>query len=346
MTTLFLATVGGHLAQLHELSARVPTDGSAVWVTNAHEQSTSMLADRDVVFVPYVGVRNVSDVLRCVPAAHRLLRTRRITRAVSTGSGIALGYLPYLAARGVECHYIESATRVRGPSVTGRVLRWVPGVRTYTQYPHWASSRWHYAGSVFDGYQAKAHATSRITTHANPHATAQPGAPAGAGQALTGRIRVVVTVGAATEYPFRRLFTRLVPLLAPHGQVHQATGLVPEVLWQTGDTPVDDLAIEPTPLLPAAALADALAEADVVISHAGTGSALAILGAGRFPILVPRDHRHREAGDDHQYQLAAELARRGLCLSRNPDSITAEDLMTTRSTTVRRTAAPPPLALV
>ena len=31
------------------------------------------------------------------------------------GSGIALGYLPYLAARGVECHYIESAARVERP---------------------------------------------------------------------------------------------------------------------------------------------------------------------------------------------------------------------------------------
>ena len=67
-------------------------------------------------------------------AARSLYRRRRPTRAVSTGSGIALGYLPYLAARGVECHYIESAARVSGPSLTGRILRRVPRVRTYTQY--------------------------------------------------------------------------------------------------------------------------------------------------------------------------------------------------------------------
>ncbi|HEX2297736.1 MAG TPA: glycosyltransferase family 28, partial [Pseudonocardiaceae bacterium] len=123
MTTLFLATIGGHLTQLTELAKRVPSDGASVWVTNANEQSTSMLAGQDVQFVRYVGVRSVAGVLRCVPAARRLMNSRKLTRAVSTGSAIALGYLPYLAARGVECHYIESATRVRGPSLTGRILQ-------------------------------------------------------------------------------------------------------------------------------------------------------------------------------------------------------------------------------
>ncbi len=104
MTTLFVATTGGHLTQLDNLASRIPSNGDAVWVTHANEQSRSMLADRDVEFVPYVGVRNVPDVLRCIPDARRLMQRRKLTRAVSTGSGIALGYLPYLAARGVEGH--------------------------------------------------------------------------------------------------------------------------------------------------------------------------------------------------------------------------------------------------
>ncbi|MGH3901380.1 MAG: glycosyltransferase, partial [Pseudonocardiaceae bacterium] len=215
MTTLFLAGTGGHLAELDSLASRIPPNGASLWVTHANEQSRSMLADRDVEFVPYVGVRSVPDVLRCIPDARRLMERRKLTRAVSTGSGIALGYLPYLAARGVECHYIESATRVSAPSLTGRVLQWVPGVRTYTQYPRWADRWWEYAGSVFDGYE-----------------------PVGVARVPVGVARVVVTVGAATQYPFRRLFEHLAPLLAPQGALAQATGLPVEVLWQTGDTPV------------------------------------------------------------------------------------------------------------
>ncbi|MGH3938366.1 MAG: glycosyltransferase [Pseudonocardiaceae bacterium] len=325
MTTLLLATIGGHLTQLDELSNRLPADGTALWVTNANEQSTSMLADREVQFVPYVGVRSVADVLRCIPDARRLMNSRRFTRAVSTGSGIALGYLPYLASRGVACHYIESATRVDGPSLTGQILQRIPGIRTYTQYPHWASPRWRYSGSVFDGYEAVA-----VTPQ------------------LPDQLRVVVTTGAATEYPLRRLFERLAPLLAPDGQLYQATRLVPTVLWQTGDTAVDDLPIPPEtvrPALPAAELTAALAEADIVVSHAGTGSALAALRSGRFPLLVARDRSHHEAGDDHQLQLAMELSRRGLALHRDVRSITVDDLLATLSTTVRRTSTPPPFYL-
>jgi len=322
MTTLFLATTGGHLTQLDSLASRIPSNGASVWVTHANEQSRSMLADRDVEFVPYVGVRSVPDVLRCIPDARRLLERRKLTRAVSTGSGIALGYLPYLAARGVECHYIESATRVSAPSLTGRVLQWVPGVRTYTQYPRWAGRWWGYAGSVFDGYEP----------------VALPRVPEGV-------VRVVVTVGAATQYPFRRLFEHLAPLLAPQGALQGATGLGVEVLWQTGDTPVVDLPIRATPVLPATELATALAGADIVISHAGTGSALATLDAGRYPILAIRDSARGEQVDDHQHELATELARRGLALHRDPDAITINDMLTTLQTSIRRTASPPPFEL-
>jgi hypothetical protein len=53
---------------------------------------------------------------------------------VSTGSAIALSFLPVARLRGVPCHCIESAARSASPSQTGRLLRRVPGVRLYTQY--------------------------------------------------------------------------------------------------------------------------------------------------------------------------------------------------------------------
>jgi hypothetical protein len=54
---------------------------------------------------------------------------------------------------------------------------------------------------------------------------------------------------------------------------------------------------------------------------------------------------HGEAGDDHQYELAEELGRRGLAVHRSCDAITAEDLLATRHTGVRRLAAAPRFAL-
>lgn len=322
MTTALVATTGGHLTQLVSLAQRIPPDAESVWVTHANEQSTSLLKGRDVEYIPYVGVRDLRGVLRCVAWAGSLYRRRRPTRAVSTGSGIALGFLPYLAARGVECHYIESAARVGGPSLTGRLLRWVPGVRTYTQYRHWSDAHWHYGGSSFDAYE-----------------------PVPADRPLSERVQVVVTVGTAAEFPFRRLVVTLAKLLAPGGDLEAAVGRPVDVLWQTGCTPVDDVPIHATPFLPAADLAAALARADIVVSHAGTGSALANLAAGRFAVMATRVAAFGEAGDDHQGQLAEELATRGLALHRSADAITVEDLLLTRRSAIRRLADVPPFVL-
>lgn len=325
MTTAFIATTGGHLTQLASLAERIPPDPRSVWVTHANEQSTSLLADRDVEYIPYVGVRDIPGVLRCVLRAHRLYRRHRPQRAVSTGSGIALGYLPYLALRGVECHYVESAARVGGPSLTGRILRWAPRVRTYTQYRHWSDAHWRYGGSGFDAYE---------------------GVPVSDPAASFGeRVRVVVTVGTAVEFPFDRLVRALAPLLAPGGDLELKTGRPVDVLWQTGCSPVDGLGIEATPFLPARDLSAALAAADIVVSHAGTGSALAALAAGRFALVSSRVAAHGEAGDDHQRELADELAARGLALHRDPEEITVDDLLATRATAVRRAPDVPPFEL-
>lgn len=207
MTTLFVATTGGHLTQLLSLAERIPPDHESFWVTHENEQSTSLLAGRDVQYMPYVGVRDVPGVLRCMRHAHELFRTRRLTRAVSTGSGIALGYLPYLSARGVACHYIESAARVGGPSLTGRILARVSVIRTYTQYRHWSGRRWHYGGNGFDAYE-----------------------PVPESRPLGDPVRVVVTVGTAAEFPFRRLLLSLAKLLAPGGELELATGRAVQVL--------------------------------------------------------------------------------------------------------------------
>ncbi|MHA6795977.1 glycosyltransferase [Pseudonocardia bannensis] len=322
MTTLFLATTGGHLRQLAELSERIAPEGDALWVTNADHLSTSILCDRTAHFVADVHPRDVRGVLRCVPTAHRLWREWKITRAISTGSGIALGYLPYLAARGVSCHYVESATRVVGPSLTGRLLGRIPLIRLYSQYTGWAGRRWMYAGNIFDSYQP----TKRFASSGD-------------------ELRVVVTLGIATGFPFRRLVEHLIPLLTPDGPLARAVDRRVRTLWQTAGTEVDDLPIRALPSIPSGDFATALRRADIVVSHAGTGSAVAALEQGRYPILAPRASARGEIGDDHQKQLGAELTRRGLALVREPDAITVDDLIASMSRAIMRNSSPPPFRL-
>ena len=109
--------------------------------------------------------------------------------------------------------------------------------------------------------------------------------------------------------------------------------------------PTDGLPLTATPFLPAADLTAALAEADIVVSHAGTGSVLANLAAGRFAVVVSRLAEFGEAVDDHQQELAEELVERGLAIHRDPEKITVDDLLDTRQHAVRRVPHVPPFVL-
>lgn len=305
MSTLLLASTGGHLAQLHQLRPRlVARDEAVVWATFDTPQSRSLLAGERVEFIPYVAPRDWRNVLGNVPHARQLLRAHDVRRLVTTGSGIALSFLPPARARGVQCEYIESAARSQGPSMTGRLAAMIPGVRTYTQYESWASDRWRRSVSVFDDFAA--------------HERTGPVAVR----------RAVVTLGTIQGYGFRALLERLLEILPPEV----------EVLWQTGDTDVTGLPIDAHPALPYAELAAAVERADVVVAHAGVGSALGALEQGRYPVLVPRRSSRGEHVDDHQIEIAHELSLRGLALHRELDDLSTDDLRAAARRVVSRVA--------
>jgi len=324
VTTLFVATAGGHLTQLVDLARRLPGGGdeAELWASNDNAQSRSLLESKNAVFVPEVGTGDVFGVIRSLPVAQRLQREWKFSRVISTGSGLALGYLPYLAACGVRAHYIESATRLTGPSVSGRVLRAVPGVRLYTQYEHLARAPWHYIGCVFDRFVA--------VKRREPTAVR----------------RAVVVLGTMTDFRFRRMLDALAPLLRPGGLLEQEQRMPLETLWQTGCTPADGLGIDTRPWVPSAELDAAIARADLVVIHAGTGSALSSLNAGRLPILIPREAARQEIGDEHQQLLARELDRRGIAIRREPEAVTVTDLLSAATYDVDSDAVTTPLNLV
>ena len=72
---------------------------------------------------------------------------------------------------------------------------------------------------------------------------------------------------------------------------------------------------------------------------------LANLGAGRFAVVASRLAEHGEAGDDHQSELAEELVARGLAVHHEPEKITADALLATRSWAVRRIPEVPQFGL-
>jgi len=281
MTTLLVAATGGHLKQLHLLHQRVEdVKGPYRWVTFDRPQSQSMLADEDVRFVPFIGSRDPRGTALGFRHARRLVDPREVSAVVSTGSAIAIPYLNVAHSRGIPAIYVESAARTQGPSLTGRMLARRAGLDLRTQYEHWATDRWKYRGSVFDVFE-------RAADEPRPAVA-----------------KVVVTLGTL-EYPFTRLVDR----------VRAVLGEDVEIVWQVGGTDAAALGPQARTFMPERELVDAMRDADVVIAHAGVGSALTALEAGKAPVLIPRRHAHGEHVDDHQEQIAQLLVRRGLAVS-------------------------------
>lgn len=311
MTTMLVATSGGHLTQLNLLRPRIVPRDDVLWVTDSTAQSDSMLAGQRVVALPNRPPRAYAGILRDYARLCGVFRRERIDHVYSTGAQMALSAMLAAKTFRVPFSYIESGTRVRELSATGRVLDRVPGIARYVQYPFAAGARWRYALSVFEGFRVE-------------DAEPRPGPP-----------RVVVTVGGNAHYGFERLVRRMHAIIPPDWSV----------LWQVGPSEVSDLGIEAVRSLPNAELRRAIAEADVVVSHAGTGSILTALQLGKLPIVVPRRAAHGEHVDGHQDDLAAYVAGEGLALVREADEITLADLEGARRRRVALVGDPEPVVL-
>lgn len=282
------------------------------WATFDNALSRSILEDRRVTYIPFAGPRDVPNSVRNAVIARSILTAKgeKYDSVFSTGSSPAVSFLPLASMMRIPAHYIESATRVDGPSMSGKIMARTPGVATYAQYREWATGGWQYGGSIFDGFRAV------------------ESAPA------TSIRRAVVSIGTQDGYPFSRLIKHLAPLLQGA-----------EVMWQTGTTDVAEFGIEGRHSVPHKELARAVREADVVIAHSGTGAALTAIQAGKVPVLVPRRVAFKEHVDEHQGQLAGSLSSRGLAIACEADQLSEEVLLRAASSAIEVIAEPVPFRL-
>lgn len=307
-SALLVAESGGHLEQLTWLEPRLrPTFDRVVYATSESDQSRSLLRGRDVFFGRPVPPRALLSAAMAGREAHRLIRQHDFTDVISTGSAVAVPYLLAARRHGLGAHYIESAARSHGPSLSGRILQHVPGVRLYSQYSSWSDPSWRFVGSVLDGFA--------VEPSPLPRAKAR---------------RIVVTLGTLNQYPFTRAVEAIRAILP------EIAAPDCELFWQIGNVPPAGLPGKVRSTVPAAELRAAIDEADLVFAHAGTGSCLQILASGRSPVLLPRSAAHGEHVDDHQELIAEELTLRGLAIRTTPAALTAEHAFLAMNRQVRQ----------
>ena len=115
-------------------------------------------------------------------------------------------------------------------------------------------------------------------------------------------VSTFVTVGNATR-PFKRLLEA----------VGKIAGELPQpVFVQYGAGSMSDCpGCTGAAFLDMAAFEQHVREAELLILHAGAGSVIHAVRAGKIPVIMPRRARLGEHVDDHQEEFAEELAKTG-----------------------------------
>lgn len=300
---LLVATTGGHLAQLVKWADIIGSDPDSLWVTFDTPQTQSLLHNRRVLHVPYVGSRDL------VPAARAFMQIMRevnwrgeaFTSAVSTGAAVGIAGLAAAQLHRVPAFYFETVARVQGPTLSGKLASFSPWVQTYCQYESWADHRWKYRRSLLENY-------SRISRASSSQPT------------------LFVTLGTNKSYRFDALIDAVL-----------ATGLPNEkTIWQVGITTREGLPGTVSTQLSGSEFAHCARNADVVITHAGVGTLMNLFDMGIYPVVVPRRARRKEVVDDHQLQIAGLLQNRDIAFVSEAEDLTADMVLRASASAVRQ----------
>ena len=146
---LLVCSSGGHLLQLCAL--RDSWAGfSRAWVTFDKSDARSLLSGERVFYAYGPTNRSIKNLFRNIGVAFRVLRTVRPKVIVTTGAGVAVPFAWVGRLLGTRVVYVESLTRIEGPSLSYRMIAPV-AARTYVQWPELAQAlpRSHYVGNVF-----------------------------------------------------------------------------------------------------------------------------------------------------------------------------------------------------
>jgi UDP-N-acetylglucosamine:LPS N-acetylglucosamine transferase len=143
---LFASSSGGHLSQLLQLRPWWEHHQRR-WVTFDLPDARSKLEGEQVVAAYHPTTRSVTNLMRNLGLAWRVLRAFRPDVVVSNGAGVALPFFVLARAFGVPTIYLEVYDRIDNPTLTGRLCRPFAS-RFLVQWPEQQDL---YAGSTLIG---------------------------------------------------------------------------------------------------------------------------------------------------------------------------------------------------
>lgn len=297
------ASGGGHVRQLLDLEP-VWSEHDYVFITEDTALGQTLARDHRTLFLPHFAwgqakqgapLKMIGRALTSFFRSLRFMLRERPDVVISTGAGAVI--FPVLWGRLLGAHVvvIESFARFDGPSLFGRIAGPLAN-DMIVQSPKLAS--FYPRAQVFDPFR-------RLESEPPPK------------QDL-----LFATVGATL--PFDRLVDTVATL--------KAEGAIPdEVIVQTGVGGHAPAGLAVSETLPFDRVQEILRDARVVVCHGGTGSLITALRQGCHVIAMPRLSTLGEHYDDHQAEITAAFAARGLVLVANTPDEMRQALAETRT---------------
>ena len=294
-----VVSTGGHLEQALRRIVQLELQNRVTFFTPRNSQSESKLIDYTHHFVRNVRSRDVIGLVRACIQLFQLLQKRDFDYVLSTGAGVAIACAVVCKLRKIDFYYIESIARQNRPSMTGRILEKFRSVNLYSESKHFDSRRWNKIESFFSDYEM----------HEELELVSTPTS-----------LKIFITVGTVHQFQFKRLVKLVESVLLTSDSV----------VWQVGNLESAIKNGQAHKEMTDTEFSKNIRSADVVISHAGVGSILNTLDAGKYPILIPRLSKHNEHIDDHQFEIASLVASFNLAQVVT-DKLTREDLIASKS---------------
>ena len=119
---MFVASTGGHLAQLLELESWW-SGLQRTWVTFDKADARSSLKDETVHYAHHPTTRNLPNAARNLRLAERLMREVKPDLVLSDGAGVALPFFLAARRRRIPTLYLEVYDRIDSPTLSGRLCR-------------------------------------------------------------------------------------------------------------------------------------------------------------------------------------------------------------------------------
>lgn len=147
---LLVASSGGHVTELHCIAADWDT-ADRRWVSFDTGNAPHLLAGESVTWAFHPTNRSVVNLIRNAVLAWRDITADRPRALVTTGAGVGVPFAIVCRLRRIPVIYIETMARIKGPSLTGRLIH--PFTTSFfVQWPnmvsHFAKAEFH--GSTFD----------------------------------------------------------------------------------------------------------------------------------------------------------------------------------------------------